>query len=33
MLSRSLSYCIAVSILQAATPAGAQVMTKSPSPA
>ena len=33
MLSRTLSYCIAVSILQAAAVAGAQVMTKSPSPA
>jgi hypothetical protein len=32
MLSRTLSYCIAASILQAAV-AGAQVMTKSPSPA
>jgi hypothetical protein len=32
MLSRTLSYCVAVKILMAAVPATAQVMTKSPSP-
>jgi hypothetical protein len=33
MLSRTLSYCVAVSVLLAGVTADAQVMTKSPSPA